>query len=237
MINGIKAVFKKQVKDTFKNMGVLVQFIVFPAVAFAMTLFVAQGNDDIPDTMFANMMAAVFVGMALIPTVAGFIAEDKERKSLRFLAMAGVKPGAYLLGIGGTVFLLSAAPIVAFGFIAGLEGAQFMQFVAAMFSGVAASTLIGLSIGIFTNSQQEATGLSMPVAMVLGFGPMIAEFNETVEQLFAPFYTQQFNVITNSFTGYGAEVLTWQPFAIIWANVAVLVVLFVVAFAKKGLKA
>jgi ABC-type Na+ efflux pump permease subunit len=40
-MRNVKAIFKKQLKDIIKNMGVLVQFIIFPAVAFAMTELVA----------------------------------------------------------------------------------------------------------------------------------------------------------------------------------------------------
>ena len=55
----VKAVFKKQLKDFFKNLGVLIQFIIFPAVAFAMTELVALGDEYIPDTMFVTMLGVV----------------------------------------------------------------------------------------------------------------------------------------------------------------------------------
>ena len=238
-MRSVKATFKKQIKDLAKNTSVLVQFIIFPVVAFAMTELIARGDDNIPDTMFTTMMAAVFVGMSLIPTVAGIIAEDREKKSLRFLVMAGVKPTSYLLGVGGVIFIVSLLPATAFSIIGGFRGVEFGIFMSVMMSGVVASILLGSTIGIFAKNQQAATGLAMPIAMVLGFGPIAAGFNEQVERIFSIFYTQQLNVVIDSFytiSGYHSEMALWQPFAIIWGNVAVLTVLFILAYTKKGLK-
>ncbi|MCL2708496.1 MAG: hypothetical protein FWF03_05195, partial [Defluviitaleaceae bacterium] len=96
-MNCARAVFIKQAKDLLKNPTVLVMYVVFPAVALAMTRLVALGNDDIPNNMFVTMMSAIFAGMGLITSAAGYIAEDVERRSLRFLILAGVKPHQYLL--------------------------------------------------------------------------------------------------------------------------------------------
>ena len=168
-----------------------------------------------------NMMAAVF---------AGIVAEDKEKKSLRFLAMAGLKPASYILGVGGVMFLVSALPVLAFAFIGDLQGEAFRNFVAIMMSGVAASVLLGLSIGILSDNQQAATGLAMPVAMVLGFGPMISDFNETVHEIMLFFYTQQFNEVNNH-PDYLA-----RPFMVMGINILVLVIFFTIVYKQKGLK-
>ena len=113
-MRSIKAIFIKQAKDMIKNPMVFIQFIIYPAVAFLMTELVAKSNQYIPANMFVTMMAAIFAGMALITSTAAVIAEDIERKSLRFLVMAGVKPHEYLTGIGG--FLLLAGTFVSFVF-------------------------------------------------------------------------------------------------------------------------
>ena len=75
-------------------------FLVFPAVALIMTLLIDM--EDFPNNnLFVTMMAAIFAGMGLINAVADSIAEDIERKSLRFLVIAGVKPHQYLVGTAG----------------------------------------------------------------------------------------------------------------------------------------
>lgn len=241
-MKNVKAVFKKQVKDIRKNVGVLIQFIIYPAIAYIMTVMVARSGyqaEHIPDTMFVTMFSAIFVGMALIPSTAGIVTEDRERKSLRFLIMAGVKPSSYLIGIGGVIFTLSLLPSLAFSLMGGFRGVEFVLFMAAMMSGVAASTLLGLSLGIFAKNQQAATGLTLPVSMVLGFGPMIGNFNEDVRRFFTPFYTQQIDTLINGFESVGGnlnstEVL--QSFGIIWLNVAAFIVIFAYVFSKKGLQ-
>ena len=88
-----------------------------------------------------------------------------------------------------------------------------------------------LSIGIYAKNQQAATGLSMPIAVVIGFAPMVAQFNERVESFVGFLYTQQINVVANDFTA-GIT----RPLAVIWINIAVLAVLFVIAYARKGLR-
>jgi ABC-2 type transport system permease protein len=71
----------------------------------------------------------------------------------------------------------------------------------------------------------------MPIAMILGFTPMIATFNETVEKAASVLYTQQLNVIVNDFSGNFTQAMT-----VIGINIAVLLALFILAYKKKGLK-
>ena len=224
----IGAIFTKQAKDMFKNPMVLAMFVIFPAVALIMTLLVARQNDDIPNNMFVTMMAAIFAGMGLITSVSGAIAEDIEKKSLRFLVIAGVKPHQYLLGAGGFFLLAGTVASVAFALIGDFTGDETVKFLMVMIAGTAASILLGASIGIFSKNQQAATSLGMPVAMIFGFAPMIASFNETVEKAAGILYTQQISVIVNDFS-----VSLARPLLVIAANIAVLTILFIFAYKKK----
>ncbi|MCL2392680.1 MAG: ABC transporter permease [Oscillospiraceae bacterium] len=235
-MTSVKAIFIKQAKDMTKNFSVLIMFIIFPLVAFGMTELVARGgmagmSEYISDTMFVTMMASIFVGMALIQCACGIIAEDRETKSLRCLVIAGVKPHSYLLGIGGVVFTASLLTAIVFGLIARFERSDFLAFMLIMASGTIASILLGATVGIFSKNQQAAAGLSMPLAMILGFGPMVAQFNYNVGRVFSIFYTQQINVLVNDFSAGITE-----PLIVIWANIAVFAVLFAIAYKKKGLR-
>ena len=244
-MKSFKAIFKKQVKDTLKNMGTLINFIIFPLVAFAMSMIVVTDFEGVPtdiaEMLAANMpnmvtmMAAIFAGMGLIPAVTGIIAEDIEKKSLQFLHMAGVKPAGYLLGVGGVTFLFSIFTAVAFGVISDFGGRDFWIFVASILSGVAASIVLGATIGILSQNQQGATALAMPIALILGFGPMMAQFNDSVARVLHIFYSQQINIVVDYLT-IGTETPLWQSFVIMWANIVVLGVLFIVVFRKKGMK-
>jgi ABC-2 type transport system permease protein len=174
--------------------------------------------------------------MALLPVAAGFIAEDIERKSLRFLMMAGVKPAPYLLGVGGVLYLISLLTSVAFALVGSYGGLDFLIFVTAMMSGIAGSIVLGATIGILTKNQQAATALSMPAALIIGFGPLLAQFNEGIANALRFLYTQQLNVVADRLNGLAVNTPLWQSFVIMWGNVAVLGILFAIVYAKKGIK-
>ncbi len=230
-MSSAKAIFFRQAKDMLRNPMMLIQFIIYPAVAFFMTELIAKSNPDIPNNMFVTMMAAIFAGMALIMSMSGVIAEDVERKSLRLLVMAGVKPHEYLLGAGG--FILFAGVIVSgvFGLIGDFTGAELIEFLAVMIAGASASIVLGAIIGMLAKNRQTASAIATPLAMILGFTPMMASFNESVEKAASILYTQQLNVIVNDFSsGFG------KAMAVIGVNILILLVLFVFAYRKKGLK-
>jgi len=199
-------------------------------VALLMTIFVGGSNDDIPQNMFVTMMAAVFAGMGLISVVSGSISEDIEQKCLRFLVLAGVKPHQYLIGVGGYYLLAGAITSVVFALIGDFTITETLKFLAVMVSGVAASILLGATLAIMAN-RQAANALGMPIAVIIGFTPMIANFNETIERYAGFLYSQQINVIVNDFS-----VSLWKPLLVITANIAVLTVLFILAYKKKGMK-
>ena len=216
----------------YKNPAVLVMFIVFPAVALIMTVFVPiPENDFVSGNMFVTMMASIFAGMGLITSASAVISEDISGKSLRFLIIAGVKPHQYLLGTGGFYLLAGAVTSVIFSLIGGFTGMDALKFLSVMVTGLAASIILGMVFGILAGNQQAAASLSMPVAVIVGFTPMIAGFNETIGKFAGVLYTQQINVIVNDFS---AGLL--KPLLVIAANIAVFTVLFVIAYKKKGLK-
>ncbi|MCL2707295.1 MAG: ABC transporter permease [Dehalococcoidia bacterium] len=227
----IKAIFIKQACDTLKNWMVLIQFILFPIMALIMTVLIAKPADDIPNSMFVTMFAAMYAGMTPLVTVASVIAEDKEHKSLRFLVIAGVKPQEYLLGISGFVLTVGLIVAVLFGLIGGFGGVEFVKFVLVLTLGSVASAILGATIGVISKNQQVATATVTPVFMILAFSPMFAEFNETISKMTSFLYTRQVSMLVNDF-----DMSLTEPVLIVLANIAVVFVLFVVAYRKKGLR-
>ena len=230
-MNSIKAIFIKQALDMFKNKVVLIQFFLFPILALIFTELVAKSNGMMPYSMFVTIFAAIFLGYTVLTISAGIIAEDMERKSLRFLIMAGVKPGEYFLGTCGIILLVTLLVSVVFGLIGNFAGTVFVKFICVMMFGSVASMLLGSTVGMLCKNQQSAHAASMSVASIVGFGPMITMFNETIKKVFGIFYTQQLNVIANDYSASFTRSLT-----VIGINIAVLLILFVVAYRKKGLK-
>ena len=247
-MRSVKAIFKKQLKDIIKNPAVLIQFIIFPFITFAMNSIMVTDFDfegvpyDIAEMILAGMpnmpnmvtmQAAIFAGMGLITAISGIISEDMEKKSLRFLAMAGVKPMSYLIGVSGVTFLISFFTSAAFGLIGGFSGLDFWIFTAAMMSVVAGSTVLGATFGILAGNQQAVAGLVLPVAVILGFGPMMAQFNDNIARFLHVVYTQQLNIVADYLTIGGTDTPLWHSFGIMWANVAALGLVFTLVFKKK----
>ena len=100
-----------------------------------------------------------------------------------------------------------------------------------MITCTAASVMLGATIGLLSKNQQAATAFSMPVAIILGFTPMIANFNETVKTVADVLYTQQLNVIVNDFYANFAKAML-----VIGVNLVILLLFFVIAYKKKGMK-
>ena len=230
------AVFKKQARDTLKNRMVLMQFIIFPVMALIMTQLVAKANNDIPDNIFVTMFAAMFAGMTPLTMTASAIAEDKEKKSLRFLIMAGVKPHEYIIGVGGFVLFASAVVAVLFALIGGFGVIGFIMFVAVLLLGSAASLLLGGIFGMISRNQQSAVAMAMPVAMIFAFLPMLAQFDGDIKGVANILFSQQVNEIVSNDIAAGSAGSIAGPLLIILANIVVFLVLFTVAYRKKGLK-
>jgi len=226
-----RAIFIKQLRDVIKNKMVLFQFIIFPLVAFIMNELVAKADETMPDNIFALMFSVMFAGMTPLFMTNTVIAEDKERKSLRFLVMAGVKPHEYLLGIGGFILTMCSFVSFVFALICGFEGMDLLKFVSVLILGSCASAMLGAIIGIISKNQQAAAATGAPVFMILAFSPVIASINKTVEKMTSFLFTHQVNLLVNDLSMYAAK-----PFLIILANMAVLSVLFVIAYRKKGLR-
>ncbi|MCL2512946.1 MAG: ABC transporter permease [Oscillospiraceae bacterium] len=232
-MNRILAVMKKQFKDTLKNKVVLLQFIMFPVIAFVFTEFVAKKSDEIDNFMFVAMFAPIYAGMIPLVNMANIIAEEREKKSLKMLIMSNVKPYEYLIGVGGHVLLLCALGSLVMAMSGGYSGAELFRFVFIMVIGALASLFVGAAIGIFSKNQSSSTAMATPFALVTSFIPMLAIFNENFSSVARILYTQQ---ISFMMADMSATNFTWDRFAIIGANMLVFLGLFIFAYKKVDLK-
>ncbi|MCL2342950.1 MAG: ABC transporter permease [Firmicutes bacterium] len=228
-MKSVKAIFVKQARDAIKNATIFIQFILFPIMAYVMTTLIS--DPSIPHNMFIFMFAAMFVGMTPLLLISSAISEDKEHKSLRFLSMAGVKPYHYLLGIVGFILIACALVSVVFALLAQLSGMMMVRFIAILLLCSVASALLGAIIGVFSKNQQSATALATPIALIFALVPLLSQFNDSLKMVGNFFYTQQMNVIFGS--DPSASIV--KPLLIILANIAVFLVLFILAYKKKGL--
>ena len=228
-MKNILTIIKKQIKDTFKNKPVLIQFIMFPAMTLIMDN--AIRIDDMPELFFTKLFAVMYIGMAPLTAAASIISEEKEKNTLRVLMMAGVRPWEYLTGVAAYILILCMAGA---GVMAtGLDAEDVPFFMLIMGAGFIISIFIGACVGIFAKNQMVCTSLMMPVMMVLSFSPMLAMFNDKIEKVARFVFTQQLRktVDNMSFDGIGSS-----GAVILAVNAAVALVLFFMAFRKKGLE-
>ena len=222
-------IIKKQLKDTLKNKTVLIQFILFPIMTLIMEN--AIKIDGMPELFFTKLFSIMYIGMAPLTSVASIISEEKEKNTLRVLTMANVKPWQYLLGVG--IYVWSICMLGAGVMATSLKKEDIPFYLLIMAIGFAISILAGACIGIFSKNQMTATSIVMPVMLVFAFSPMLAMFNESIEKVARFAYTQQLKSIMDNMT---FSTVKADGICILAVNAMLMIVLFFIAFRKKGLE-
>ena len=222
-------IIKKQIRDTLKNKIVLIQFVLFPVMALIMEN--AIKIDGMPELFFTKLFSIMYIGMAPLTSTASIISEEKEKNTLRVLTMANVKSWQYLLGVGFYVWIICmiGAGVMATAFKT--EDIPFYMLIMAV--GFAISILAGACIGIFARNQMTATSVVMPVMLVFAFSPMLAMFNESIEKVARFAYTEQLKKLLDDMTFSGIKT---NSILILTVNAIMMVILFFIAFRKKGLE-
>lgn len=230
-MRNIDAVFLKQLKETFKNKTILIQFLMMPILAVVMENTITL--DDMPEHFFVKMFSVMFVGMAPLTCMSAIISEEKEKNTLRSLMMSNVKPFQYLIGIGMYVWLMCMAGAAVFAVCGGYSGMDFCVFMLIMAIGILLSGLTGAVIGVFSKNQMAATSVTVPVMMVFSFLPMLSMFNKDIEKIARITYSQQMSILINEL---GMADVKAESIVVIAVNFVIMAVLFAAVFKKKGLE-
>lgn len=230
-MNNIKAVFLKQILDTIKNKTIFIQFLMFPVMAVIMEK--AINIENMPEHFFAKLFAVMFVGMAPLTCMSAIISEEKEKNTLRALMMSNVKPWQYITSVGAYVFIMCMIGMAVFAALGEYNGAELLRFISIMTAGIILSETIGAVIGIFSRNQMAATSLTIPIMMVFSFVPMLSMFNASVKKAAGIIYSQQISDLIN---GIGADDVSAKSVIVIAVNFIIGLVLFALAYKKKGLE-
>jgi len=196
MMRHIAAILWKQMKDTFKNKAILIQFLMFPVMTIIMEN--AMKIDNMPQHFFANLFAVMYIGMAPLTSMSAIISEEKEKNTLRVLHMSNVKAAEYFCGNAIYIWSICMLGSLVIGLAGGYQGGMLIRFMLIMAVGHLISTMLGAAIGAFSKHQMMATGISVPVMMVFSFLPMLSMFNETIKSVARVFYSQQLNLLIGS---------------------------------------
>lgn len=229
-MRNIRAIFWKQIKDTLKNKTILIQFIMFPFMAFLMENAVVM--EDMPEHFFVHLFAFMYVGMAPLVAMSAILAEEKEDCTLKVLLMSNVKPIEYLIGTGGYVWGACMIGSCALGLTGEYRGKEFAAFLGIMAAGIAASLLVGAAIGTASRNQMMATSLSIPVMMIVSFLPMLSMFNETINKMAKMIYSEQIRILIDRI---GQQAAAHENIVILSVNMATAFFCFIFAYKKCGL--
>lgn len=228
----IKAIFIKQIKDTLKNVTVLVQFVMFPILVVIMEHFVHV--EGMQEHFFVMMFASMYVGMAPLTCAASVISEEKETGTLGMLLLSDVKAWEYLIGIGTYIFMACMAGAFCFAITGEYKGWRFGMFLLVLAAGILISMLVGAVIGLVCKSQMSATSITVPVMMLFAFLPMISMFNEKVREISRFVYSWQIQDLIGKL-GEGKAVgnlIGTDSLSVLAGNLFIAVVLFACAYKK-----
>ena len=220
----IKSVFIKQLKSFFKNPAMFGTPVAFLLIPFAILLLIPGADTD--RGIIIAQFVVMFVGISMIGTSSGFIAEDRATMNLRFMGMAGVKPYQYLLATCGALLLISLGILTLFGLMGMYSGETMMNFLIISMLGAACSMLLGITLSL-----SKAAPFTMLVGMLLGIGPIFADANEVLESIFRFTYTHQVNTVIRGDLSTDLD----DALTVVLINIAVLLLAFIVMNAKNGL--
>lgn len=146
----VRAVFKKQAKDSLRNPLILVIFCMFPLLSAVFKFVLPSDEFKVLVPSFANL------NTVMLPVVfmSSIIAEDREKKSLRMLVMSNVKGGSYIAGVGACVFALSLISSLSFAFFLPIESfCDFACFLMSAIAGICCSMLAGAILAFIAKNQ------------------------------------------------------------------------------------
>lgn len=195
MINHIKAILWKQLKDTLKNKSVLIQFLMFPFMTIVMENAIQLQN--MPEHFFVHLFAVMHVGMAPLTSAAAIISEEKEKNTLRVLRLSDVSAVEFLIANAVYILSLCMAGSLVIGLTGGYRGGDLLRFLLIMFVGHFCSFLLGAAIGVAGKNQMAVTSANVPVMMVLSFLPMLSIFNSTIKKISKFIFSEQIYLLVN----------------------------------------
>lgn len=196
----ILAILWKQIKDTFKNKTILIQFVMFPVMTVIMEN--AIKIDNMPEHFFANLFAIMYIGMAPLTSMSAIISEEKEKNTLRVLHMSNVKAVEYFTGNAIYIWSICMLGSLVIGLAGGYSSEILVIFMLVMAVGHLISTMLGAAIGAFSTNQMMATSITIPVMMVFSFLPMLSMFNETIGKFAKIFYSQQLHLLISQLNDF-----------------------------------
>ena len=239
-MNNFKAIFIKQFTSMIKVPSFIIQGILFLVIA---GVFIFLSSDEpyhdcdicipayvcetceeehasrfeLPVPSVVGLFAVICIGLALMGSASALVIEDKTTKNLRFMAMAGVKPGQYLLGTLASMIIVVALMLALYAILGGYFLSNMFWFMVIGVSGGLVSILLGVVIGL-----SRVPILATPLSLILGLGPTLGTLNERIANILQFTFVQQVNL---AFAELDGDMTS--NFLIIGANGLVILLIFI----------
>ena len=175
----IATLFKKDFRDTSKNMNVMILLLLPPF--FALLYSLVDFGGMYLDSRFV-LLLTVLMNVSLVPVsfLATIIAEEKEKNTLRTLMLSNVTAGEFLLSKALLTFLYMQAVNVILYFLTRQPADGVGRFLLVTSLSCICVILIGACMGMIAKDQMSTGVISVPFSMLLLLPPMFGQMNESV---------------------------------------------------------
>ncbi|MCL2404873.1 MAG: ABC transporter permease [Defluviitaleaceae bacterium] len=225
----IFAICEKDFKGLARNLFVLSGILIVPIIAFVMGLVI--------EPEYAAQASVTFIVMNIMMNGANIIcvmiAEEKEKHTLNVLSASTVSGLDFLISKLLIAVVLTAVVNVIIYFMFGLlDVMPIGSFMLITSIAILPAAAIGAVIGIATKTQSAASTAVAPIALIPIFLPMVIPAESAAWNVLRFLFTEQ--VVSGLRAIYLGESFI-SSIGIIVANFAVLFIVFLVYYRKKGL--
>jgi len=225
----IYAICEKDIKGITRNLFVLSGVLIVPIITFVMGRAM--------DAELAAQTAVMFIVMNIMMNggniICVMIAEEKEKHTLNVLSASTVSGLDFLISKLIIALILTAAVNLSIYFMMGLSDTMPLgPFMLITSIAILPAAAIGAVIGIATKTQAAASSVVAPLALIPLMMPMLVPAESAAWDVLRYLFTEQ--VVSGLRAIYDSE-----PFmaniGFVAANFAVLFIVFLLYYKKKGL--
>lgn len=203
----VRALLKKDIKSDARN-GNTVLFMLLPLFFTVLYRSMNFGGESMPASMV--LILGLLMNTCMMPTsaMAMYIAEEKEKNTLRTLMLSNVSAGEFLLSKLILTFTLTELINIAIFFIVGAEYA-FLTYLLVSSLACFCLLMLGALVGLISKDQKSTGIISAPLMMLMLLPSIFAQVSEgflSVAQ-FIPTYAMVALLTSNERTGFFIAVL------------------------------
>lgn len=227
-IREIGAVMYKECIDVIYNKSLILINIIFPVLGYIFSNILKDEFDFIEMSTMLMLFHTTFSPML---TIANIVADDKEKCTLKYLILLGVKPSSYLFGIGIVSFILSFVSSFGFVIINDWNNRQLINFICCNVLEIVASLVIGAVIALLVKNHVAVGIITGPTAMIISMITVLAPINDKIASCARNIYSFEIFHKYNNL----AECIHFTDLKVYFINVVCFFIIFLVLYKKRGL--